>query len=173
MCAALALIGCGAPSPGEAVPGAGEAAVRVEFADLDRLHAVLKELRGRPVFVNFWATWCTPCVEELPDLGALARDSGAQDVAFLGVSLDAATTGNGPETEGRVRRTAARSRVEYRNLIYTGDTEPLLDGFGLPGSIPYSILYDGRGRVASTWDGPAPIQEVRAAIAAAARASPP
>ncbi|MEK7798940.1 MAG: TlpA disulfide reductase family protein, partial [Acidobacteriota bacterium] len=53
---------------------AGEAQAPVAFADLDRIRAELAAYRGRPVFVNFWATWCPPCVEELPDLAALSLE---------------------------------------------------------------------------------------------------
>src|SRR5262245_7848241 len=89
----------------------------VEFADLDRIHAVLAERKGRPVFVNFWATWCVPCVEELPDLAALARENGEKGARFVGVSLDAWVTGNGQETEDKVRRALAAAGISYPNLI--------------------------------------------------------
>src|SRR5262249_19879294 len=69
----------GGASPGAAAPDAAAvgAAPAIELADLERLHAVLAEKHGRPVFVNFWATWCGPCVKELPDLAALAREEEA------------------------------------------------------------------------------------------------
>src|SRR6266850_462048 len=90
------LAACGAPSraPGSHRAGgqAGSGA-NVEFADLDRIHAVLAGYRDRPVFVNFWATWCVPCVDELPDLAALSREEAVRRAEFVGVSLDAWVTG--------------------------------------------------------------------------------
>ncbi len=119
------------------------------------------------MFVNFWATWCVPCVEELPDLAALSLEDGAKPAAFLGISLDAWVTGDGAETEEKARRALARAGVAYPNLIYQGDQDPLLESFRLPGSIPYSVLYDPQGRDVARWEGQAPIEDVRRAIAAA------
>lgn len=171
---ACLLAGCGAPSraPGSgfAVGKAGPEA-KIEFADLDRIHAILAGLRGRPVFVNFWATWCVPCVEELPDLAALSREDAVRRAEFVGVSLDAWVTGNGSETEEKVKRALADAGVNYPNLIYQGDQDPLLEGFQLPGPIPYSVLYDGQGKRAASWTGKAAIEEVRRAIAATSERS--
>jgi thiol-disulfide isomerase/thioredoxin len=140
--------------------------VKAEFADLDRIHATLKTLRGRPVFVNFWATWCVPCVDELPALASLAREDGLAGAGFLGLSLDAWITGNGGETEDKVKNALAAAGVGYPNLIYRGDQDPLIEGMGLPGPIPYSVLYDAEGKRLASWTGPAAIPEVRRAIAA-------
>jgi len=166
---ACLLAACGAPSRpsdrGQAGAGGGSRA-EVEFADLDRIHAFLAGLRGRPVFINFWATWCVPCVEELPDLAALSREDATKGARFVGVSLDAWITGNGAETEEKVRDALAGAGVGYPNLIYRGDQDPLLEGFQLPGPIPYSVLYDGRGKPAASWTGRATIEEIRRAVAA-------
>jgi thiol-disulfide isomerase/thioredoxin len=157
-----------APRSG-ASAGRTEAAVNVEFADLDRIHAVLGGFRHRPVFVNFWATWCVPCVEELPDLATLSREEASNGIGFIGISLDAWVTGNGSETEHKVKRALAGAGVDYTNLIYKGDQDPLLEGFQLPGPIPYSVLLDGSGKRAAAWEGKATIGEVRRAIAEASR----
>ena len=163
------LAACDTPSRAPASTPAREAdavEARVEFADLDRIHATLEGLRGRPAFVNFWATWCVPCVDELPDLAALAREDDVAGGGFLGISLDAWITGNGAETEDKVRRALAAAGVAYPNLIYRGDQDPLIEGLDLPGPIPYSVLCDGQGRRVASWTGPAAIEEVRRAIAA-------
>src|SRR5688572_2185308 len=131
LAAALLLPGCGRganeagtasqdAATGGAAPG-GPAPV--EFADIDRVRADLAALKGRPVFLNFWATWCAPCMEELPDLAALAREAGGTNVAFLGISLDAWVTGEGAETGEKVRKALAAAGVSYPNLVYTGDQD--------------------------------------------------
>src|SRR5438093_1473881 len=147
--AALACLSlaCGGTSgrAGASNPKAAQVETTVAFADLDRIHAEMARYRGRPVFVNFWATWCVPCVQELPDLASLARESGAGGPVFLGISLDGWVTGNGAETEGKVKDVLSAAGVGYPNLIYAGDQDPLIEGFQLPGPIPYSVLYDPRG----------------------------
>src|SRR6266571_2779712 len=111
---ACLVLGCGGTSghSGAAAGPTGPEAP-VSFSDLDGIHRELAAHRGRPVFVNFWASWCVPCVQELPDLASLARENGAGGAVFLGVSLDAWVTGNGSETEGKVRRALAESGVGY------------------------------------------------------------
>ena len=162
---------CGA-APSPAAPATTGADLRVEYADLDRIHAALKDLRGKPVFVNFWASWCVPCVDELPDLAGLAREDGMAGAGFLGISLDMWVTGEGAETEDKVRQALAAARVGYPNLIYRGDQDALIEGLDLPGPIPYSIVYDAQGKKLAAWTGPAVISEVRRALAAASAPRP-
>jgi thiol-disulfide isomerase/thioredoxin len=181
--AALAACGGGrdAGAPGEATetgrpaggdPAAGTAPERPEpaslpvaYADLDALRAALRERRGRPLLLNFWATWCGPCVEELPDLGRLAREQGGDGTAFVGVSFDVWIGGDGPATEGKVRGFLSEAGVAYANFIYRGDQDPIFEAFELPGPIPYSILYDRDGAVVKRWEGQVDIGVLRAALA--------
>ena len=161
--------GSGAPATTATGATAPAAAAPVAFAGMGRVRADLAALKGRPVFVNFWATWCAPCVEELPDLAAVARESAGTNVAFLGISLDAWVTGDGAETGEKVRKALAAAGVSYPNLVYTGDQDPLLEGFGMPGAIPYSILYDSEGRDVKRFEAQVEIEALRRAIAAESR----
>ena len=149
---------------GSAAPASAEAPVA--FAKLADLHSEVAAHRGRPVLLNFWATWCIPCVEELPDLAALARDYEESGPDFVGVSLDAWVTGGGEETERKVRDMLAAAGVTYTNLIYEGDQDPILSAFDLPGPIPYSILLDRDGRRAAAWESAVDIEGFREAVAA-------
>src|SRR5438445_7650871 len=137
--------GCGRRSAGTTAPpgAAGGADVSVAFSDLRGIQADLAGRSGRAVLVNFWATWCGPCVEEMPRLAAASREAAGAD--FVGISVDAWVTGEGEETLTKVRSELARAGVGYTNFIYRGDQDPLVNAFHLPGPIPYSILYDRKG----------------------------
>src|SRR5262245_3396247 len=60
----------------------------VTVTDLPALQKYLAEQRGKPLLVNFWATWCVPCCEEMPDLVAGTREFRARGGALVGVAME-------------------------------------------------------------------------------------
>ena len=98
-------------------------------------------LVGKPVVLNFWATWCEPCLHELPILNELARDSRIQVVA---IALD-------EEGATSVRPFAERHGLEYTILL--GDQATFERFSGL--SIPYTLVLDESGTVVNIYRGPA------------------
>ena len=76
--------------PGDTRPDAVHGRLGDWFAvrDLEGRVLRLPDLHGRVLFVNFWATWCGPCIEEMPSIEALAGTLGEADVAFLLISID-------------------------------------------------------------------------------------
>jgi cytochrome c biogenesis protein CcmG, thiol:disulfide interchange protein DsbE len=86
-CAALLLAACGENAPGgPAKVGAEAPAYAAETLDGER--ASLALLRGRPVLLNVWATWCHPCRQEIPALEQLHQTYGARGLHVVGVSID-------------------------------------------------------------------------------------
>lgn len=82
-----AILLCAACYSGSRPPHVGSAAKQFSVTDSD--HTVsLSQYRGQVVLVNFWATWCSPCLEELPSLMTLQERMKGRGVAVLGVSID-------------------------------------------------------------------------------------
>lgn len=97
-----------------------------------------ESLRGQVVLVNFWATWCGPCVEEMPLLERWHREAGDR-LQVIGVALD------DPE---EVRRFVADTGVSYPILLDApGPTDASVRFGDTRGVLPYSVLIDARGRI--------------------------
>ena len=128
--------------------------------DLQGRNLALASLRGRPVLVNFFASWCPPCRAELPELEALAQ-ARPDCLQVVGIA----------ENSGGAEDVAAFARE--RGLTY-----PLLLDDGRAGvsysvvTIPHSVLIDPDGRVAGTFDGTVTKSGVAKAVHAIAPATP-
>jgi thiol-disulfide isomerase/thioredoxin len=99
--------------------------------------------KGRVLLVNFWATWCEPCREEMPALVAAAKRFGAKDVAVVLVSLDSQKTG-----PASVPKFLASLKVPFVCwLAKTRDPQELIDIVdpSWDGTLPYTVVYDRKG----------------------------
>jgi len=115
---------------------------------------VMQALRGRPLVLNFWATWCPPCVKEMPDLDRFQRQFAAQGWQVVGLAIDAPTA---------VREFLARTPVGYP-IGLAG-----LDGTGLSrrlgnegGALPFTVVFNAAGRVVQRKLGESSLEEMQA-----------
>ncbi|MEO8101863.1 MAG: TlpA disulfide reductase family protein [Betaproteobacteria bacterium] len=97
----------------------------------------LADLKGRWVVVNFWATWCAPCVKEIPEIAVFAREQG-EKVRVLGVALDW-------DDEKQVAAFARKVGHTYPLVLGTDASEK---AFGKMKGLPTTIVYDPSGKVA-------------------------
>jgi len=102
----------------------------------------LRQLRGRPVVLNFWASWCIPCKKEAPVLAAAAH-AHAGEVAFLGIDVQDLTS----DAHAFLRAHGVR----YASLRDNSGTT--YDGYGLTG-VPETYWIDARGRIVAHFAGP-------------------
>lgn len=115
---------------------AGRTAPATAFEDPDGAPASLAEFRGRPVLVNLWATWCAPCIAEMPTLDRLAARE-ADRLRVLTISQD---------LDGREKVQAFFAKQGYRKLETWLDPQMALMGTLKVDTLPTTILYDAQGR---------------------------
>ncbi len=103
----------------------------------------LADLNGKWVVLNFWATWCAPCVKEIPDLAAFAIAQGDK-VRVLGIALDWDETGKPETDERKVKAFAKKIGHTYPLVLGTEASEKI---FGKMKGLPTTIVYDPNGKI--------------------------
>jgi len=113
----------------------------------------LAAYKGRPVVVNFWASWCGPCVAEMPELSAISREYAKKGIQFVGVGVDSASN---------VKTFLQKVKVEYPVYIAGFGGADLARAFGdQAGGLPFTVVIDANGTVRSTKLGQVKPEELR------------
>ncbi|MEQ8800124.1 MAG: TlpA disulfide reductase family protein [Phycisphaerales bacterium] len=110
----------------------------VTIADLDGEPKTLESWAGQIRVVNFWATWCKPCREEVPMLVAAQRDYAGQDVQIIGLAVDDADT---------AARFARDYDINYPVLADTSAVMRVQDRLRAGQGLPVTLVVDRRGRI--------------------------
>jgi thiol-disulfide isomerase/thioredoxin len=151
---ALAAVGVGtglwwvAHSPRErAIPDIAAGALwAASFNDVAGSGRALGEFQGKVVVINFWATWCVPCREEMPAFERLNDRWQARGVQFVGLSDD---------DPGKVRRFASELGINYPLWVGGENVGDLARRLGNRlGVLPFTVIIDPAGRVLDTKVGP-------------------
>ncbi len=149
LAALLALSGCAgagpAARPGGPGPAADPAVTDFTLKDLAGRPVRLGALRGKVVFVSFWATWCDPCQLELARLQEHWRELRGRGYELLAVSVDPA------DAEGEVRKLVRRYRYEFPVLL--DQDSRVADRFNPSMDLPFGLLLDRQGRVVARHQG--------------------
>lgn len=135
------------PPPGVKPAQPGEPMPPLELADLQgRMQSLPGAYAGRPLLINVWASWCGPCIEEMPELDRYARAQGEQGVQILGLALD---------TPENIQDFLARVPVAYPILVDTpGPADASVWLGNRKGVLPYSVLVGADGRILKQKVGP-------------------
>lgn len=145
--------GVAAKTPGEVEVGAflREAPLYGFFGDFRKL----SELRGTPLIINVWASWCSPCRAEMGSLERMSRRLGGKKIKVIGISTD--------DDSAAAAAFLTKSRVTFDNYL---DKNLVLENMLGASTIPLTILVDAQGRVVKKingyreWDSPEALEMI-------------
>ena len=127
------------PSAGSAATAAPDEQWAQRFAKPEGGELVMADFRGAPLVVNFWATWCPPCVRELPEIDRFAREHSHRGVRVIGLALDAADP---------VRAFLKRVPLSLPVALAGLDGSDLVRTLGnAQGGLPFTVMFAAGGRL--------------------------
>jgi thiol-disulfide isomerase/thioredoxin len=120
----------------------GATLLALSLPDADGKEQPVEQWRGKVLVVNFWATWCEPCRDEMPRFMALQDQYGGKGLQFVGVAIDQAD---------KVRRFTSEIQLNYPTLVGGYGAIQLSKSFGNQlGALPFTVVVDRSGRVVHT-----------------------
>jgi len=125
----------------------------IKLPGLDGNKQDINQWQGKIVLVNFWATWCPPCLEEIPVFLSLRKEYAAAGFEVLGISIDDVS---------KVKRFRETMQISYPLLDGEDNGMALMHSLGNKiGGLPYSILFDRSGKAVEIKSGPYQEQELK------------
>jgi thiol-disulfide isomerase/thioredoxin len=149
ICATLLLSLLAAAAQAKRVPN-------LEFKDLAGNKQKLATLQGSIAVVSFWATWCTPCREELPRLSKLTEQYSSSKVRFIAISIDE------PKDRAKVAPYAAQQKLAM-DVWLGGDTD-MLARVGLGDIVPGTLIIDQQGEIIGRIMGEAREEDIKSRL---------
>lgn len=110
----------------------------IALPDRDGVTRQLTDWKGRPVLINFWATWCGPCRDEIPLLKDLRHQRARDRLEIVGIAID---------QRDDVLKYARAMGIDYPILIGEKDGYAAAEAFGVALVLPFSVFADSRGRI--------------------------
>ncbi|MBC3884219.1 TlpA family protein disulfide reductase [Undibacterium griseum] len=128
-----------------------------KFPDSNGLRQSLSSWKNQLLVVNFWATWCAPCVQEMPELSALQHELSGKPVQIVGLGID---------SPSNISEFAKKYSISYPLLVAGLEGSELSRQLGnLAGGLPFTVLITPDGKVAKSYLGRLKMDALRADIA--------
>jgi thiol-disulfide isomerase/thioredoxin len=125
--------------------------------DLSGKPQALAQWKGKPLLVNFWASWCAPCVQEMPELSALAAKDGGKRFHVIGIGID---------SPSNLVQFTQKTKVAYPLYVGGIGATDLARGLGNDkGGLPYTVLIGADGKVIKTYLGKLKFDQLKADLA--------
>lgn len=141
------------------VSGGAEQLMAAALPDMEGNSQALAQWRGKVMVVNFWATWCSPCLKEIPEFVRMQEKLGPRGLQFVGIAID---------NRDKVREFAAKFRINYPVLIGEMEGIELVRLVGNDrGGLPYTVILDRKGQLIGTELGGLNEQKLTAIVAPA------
>ncbi len=162
----LLLAGLFVGAPASAQQSTGTLATDFTLRDIENRAVSLADYRGSVVLMNFWATWCGPCMQEMPHLQTMYDDLKDQGFVVLSVSTDDARDAS------KVKPLVKAKRLTFPVVLDKETT--VVSQYNPAKTLPYTVLIDRQGKVAKVHQGynPGDEEAMRAEVEALLAASP-
>ncbi|MBI1771316.1 MAG: TlpA family protein disulfide reductase [Burkholderiales bacterium] len=128
-----------------------------QFKDSDGKPQAMAQWQGKFLVVNFWATWCAPCVQEMPELSAMQQELKGKSVQILGLGIDSPTN---------IADFAKKYKISYPLVAAGMEGSELSRQLGnAGGGLPFTVLINGEGKVVKSYLGRLKMDELHTDIA--------
>jgi thiol-disulfide isomerase/thioredoxin len=152
------LIGAYAAGLKQKPDGAVQALYAQTLPDASGAAQALSQWKGKTLIVNFWAPWCAPCVEEMPELSELQRQYAAKNLQIIGIGID---------SPSNIAEFAKKFNIAYPVYVAGIQGTELSRQLGnKAGGLPYTVLIGADGQVKKTYLGRLKFEQLRADLAA-------
>ncbi|GKU27585.1 thiol:disulfide interchange protein tlpA [Clostridium folliculivorans] len=131
----------------------GDKAIDFKLKTLDGKEVSLSELKGKNVFINFWATWCPYCVQEMPEIEKLYQETKNSDLIILGIDIG--------EDNDTVRDFLNKNKLNF-NILFDYD-ESVATNYNIT-ALPTSLFIDKNGTIIKKKIGPMTLEEMKSYV---------
>jgi thiol-disulfide isomerase/thioredoxin len=125
-------------TPPAVPPSIPEQLPNFALPDMDGATHYLSEWRGRPLLINFWASWCEPCRREIPLLEQVRRENAQNKLEIVGIAIDQAEP---------VKKIAKDLGIDYPVLIGDKGGLEAVSAFGMDTVLPFTVFADAQGQI--------------------------